>query len=792
MTTTIDRPTAEGDVSTDEPVEVFREDTGGEAPPVPPTTGDPDDGPVDVPIRPLLVAASSTLAASLMTGGMFGSWFARVFCVFAGLGGVGWAWLSLRAGKRRSIFANAFPLVLVVASLLTLAVGAKGGPSNIGTLVRQAAEAANALKPPVPFDAGWRPILLVVLGLMGFAAAWLAALQERPQLGFAIPIPLLALTAINQPKDGQLVSGLLGLLPLIAGLAVVFGGGSAATGAKLDRAFELKRAARSLAAVIPALLAIFLLNQTSFLFPAPAYDPNNKPQKPKPQALSATEDRVLFEVSGDLTGPWKLGVFDVYDGKSWLIQPPKPKEQLKVSGDASFGTVREGTIPVQLTVRDLGSNASVPGVVGPSTYSGPPGTTLSYDKRSGVLRVPAGRAPAGLTYTLTLPKYPGIGELRQSPVYTGGLDKDVLTVPPAPPAVDALLADAPSNPWDRLNTLLKAITDVEVAVGEGIPGDFTPDRVQQILVGNHEGSPYDLVAARALLARWAGVPSRIGFGFDGTNDEAGVKTVRPKNAAQWLEVYFDGIGWIPINNPPKRAKADLNNEDAKTDPTIEAGADVGVEVYIPVRQDTFQQLYEKLRALLVLCSPILVLLLGLYLGTPAAKRAYRRTKRRRWADARGPTEQIAVAYAELRDLTTDLGVGDPYATPLEFLDHLAEDEEHEELAWLVSRALYGDMAGTAGPDEATAAHELSESLQRRLRRGQPLQSRVIGVLSRSSLLEPYTDEVPSIRTLPRLEARRRLGLLLARRPRPVRALLARVRDARVERRRRQVRMAGRS
>ena len=43
-----------------------------------------------------------------------------------------------------------------------------------------------------------------------------------------------------------------------------------------------------------------------------------------------------------------------------------------------------------------------------------------------------------------------------------------------------------------------------------------------------------------MLARWAGIPARIGFGFDGVNDENGVLTVRPGNAAQWLEVYFEG------------------------------------------------------------------------------------------------------------------------------------------------------------------------------------------------------------------------------------------------------------
>ena len=38
-----------------------------------------------------------------------------------------------------------------------------------------------------------------------------------------------------------------------------------------------------------------------------------------------------------------------------------------------------------------------------------------------------------------------------------------------------------------------------------------PAKVDQLLVGNHEGTPFEIVAAEAMLARWAGVPSRIAF-----------------------------------------------------------------------------------------------------------------------------------------------------------------------------------------------------------------------------------------------------------------------------------------
>ena len=793
MTAVVDRPTADevgaGGVSgvADEP---FRVDADADPNAVlAQASEDIDEGPVAVAIRPLLVAASTTVGAALMTGGVFGSWFARLVGVTAGLAGVGYAYVSLRSPRRRALLGNLFPLLIVAVGVGSLAVGAKGGPANVVELLRMAIRSGRVLRPPVPFDAGWRPIVIVVLGLTGFAAAWLGASQDKPQLAFIVPVPVLGLTAISQPKDAQLLAGLFGFLPLIVALGVVFGGGSGGSGGiKLDRAFEAKRALRSLAALVPALAALILLNSTSVLFPTPSYDPSSKPQKPKAQSLNAVEDKVLFTVSAPITGPWKLGVLDVYDGKGWRLPPFAKKNQQQVKAAGTFAKERPGDVAVSFTVKDLGTNSSVPGVVGVTSYNGPAGTELAYDRRSGVLRVPAGRVPAGLTYAVSLPAYPSVAQLRAAGPVTTPLDKDLTAIPPAPRAVEDILATAPDNPFDRMDKLLKSLTTTFIAVGEGVPADITPARIQDLIAGKHEGSPYEYVAAQAMLARWAGVPSRIGFGFDGVNIEDGVSTIRPKNAAQWMEVYFEGIGWLPIITAPPKAKASLDNDDAKKfNKDIEAGTDVAVEVYIPVRRDTLRQLYEQIRSGLVTFSPLALALLAAYLGTPAAMRALRRRKRRRWAAAGGPTERIAVEYAELRDLTTDLGVGDPYATPLEFLSHLVEDDQHTELAWLVSRCLYGDIAGQAGPAEVETARDLVESLSRRLRRAQPLQSRVIAVLSRSSLLDPHTDEVPGIASLPRLELRRRVAALASRRPHPLKAVRDRVRASRIERRRARVR-----
>jgi hypothetical protein len=349
-----------------------------------------------------------------------------------------------------------------------------------------------------------------------------------------------------------------------------------------------------------------------------------------------------------------------------------------------------------------------------------------------------------------LPKYPTGAQLEAAPHADTRKFKEFLDIPKPPPAVADILAHTPDNPWLRLDALRSALNKVVIATGPGVPRDVTTARVQKMLVGNHEGSPFDIVAAEAMFARWAGVPSRIGFGFDGINDEDGKKTVRPKNAAQFLEVNFAGYGWVPIIGAPPKAKENLNTDkNAKFDPSIAPSGDVAVELKIPIEVDNYRALYQQIRALLLNVSPFVLLALLTYLGAPYVQKTRRLSKRRKWAEAEGPVAQIAVEYAEIRELASDLGVGDPYDTPLEFLNRVVEDDDHTELAWLTTRALYGDLNAAATSEHAAAARDLAESLRKRIMRAQPFQVRVFGILSRASLAEPYSDELPNVRLLRR-------------------------------------------
>lgn len=702
-----------------------------------------DPGPL---LRPLGITALTVAAAAMMVGGIFGSWPARAVAIVGGLLGVFWAWFCVRSPRRVALKQPLIVFVAFGAGVASL-VTTEDGPARAFSLMGDAIRSGRLLRPPVPFDPGWRPILMVLFALLGFAGGWVATAFRRPQLALVLPLPVLGLAAISQPAEGEFVAGFLGFVPVLLALGLLFGG-EGRSGPGLGSAFEFKRALKSLPLLAGGVALLVVVGQTNFLFPEPTFKPSQKPQKPRSIPIGEVKDHVLFEIDGDITGPWKFGQLDVYDGKNWRLLPFDPERGQKIPSSGVVDGGRPGDKTVTFTIRDVGTSSVLPGVVGATSLAAPDVRAV-YDPRTGLFRLPVGRVKPDTRYSMSLPTYPTADQFRLAPPLASKLDKDFTYVPKPGPAVRDLIAQAPANLWDRLDFARRSLTDVVVASGAGDPSKpVTPAKVDDLLVGSHEGTPFEIVAAEAMLARWMGVPSRIGLGFDGVNDEGGVKTVRPKNGANWLEVYFEGYGWVPLIGAPPKAKSTLDsNKNQKFDPTVQPSEDVGVQLFIPVEIDDLTQLYQRLRTLLFQASPFLAAALALYLALPSVRRAQRRRKRRRWAQNEGFGAEIAVEYAEFRDLAFDLNVGDKYATPLEYLGRVVDDDQHSELAWLVTRATYGDLINDLTDDDVEAARDMAASLRRRMFRAQPFQSRALAVMSRASLREPYTLEVPNVRIL---------------------------------------------
>jgi hypothetical protein len=85
-----------------------------------------------------------------------------------------------------------------------------------------------------------------------------------------------------------------------------------------------------------------------------------------------------------------------------------------------------------------------------------------------------------------------------------------------------------------------------------------PQPLVDFLLRTHAGYCQHFAGAAALLLRLAGVPARVVVGFaTGKETAPGRYTVRDLDAHQWIEVYFQGYGWVPFNPTPAASPASI-------------------------------------------------------------------------------------------------------------------------------------------------------------------------------------------------------------------------------------------
>ena len=697
--------------------------------------------------RIAVAVAFPTVAAAIMVGGIFKGISPRPVAAIAGILGVALGYGLARA-RRSAMLTNVAVVVGILLIGIAMMFPSLGSIGNLRNLVRDAATSGNVLRPPVDFIVGWKAIAGWLMGLMGFSATWIALALRKPALGVLLPLPLAGFAAISVPDSAQVVSGIAVLVLFAMALGILSSEQSTAESdddsAKPSVAFEVRKVIKSIP-VIAALVVALVLGQQNlgFLFPDPVYDPAQEPQRPKTQPLSEVEDRVLFEVRSTVSGPWRMGSLDVYDGRDWRL-PPFAQNQLdEVSSSGIVDDDLEGQLSATFTVAGLGG-AVLPGL--PNTTGViAAGPKLAYDSRNGNIRLVSGQVTTGLSYTVAAAGLPSVDDLKAivDPIPRGV--RQFTQIGDPPPAVADLLSrarDAYQSQFEQFDFARRYVLDNVTASGSGTPVSITSSRVQDILAGSMKASPFEIVATQAMLARWMGIPSRIGYGFDGGDQVDDVLQVRPRNGAAFVEVYFAGFKWLPVIGTPKKAEPTVGTDPSMTrqDSSILPSDDIAVQIFMPVLVPPGSVLAKQVALTVLIAIPILLFIFLIYIFWPAVRKARVRARRRNAALEAGTRARVALAYAEWRDWATDFGYSYPTETPLMFLDRFIEDDEHTELAWLTTRVLWGDLRGADEPVYATIAEELSRSLRRRLAAAQPGTVRAVSLVSRLSLRDPYAPD----------------------------------------------------
>ena len=693
------------------------------------------------PLRHTLAVLAPVIGAGALAGGIFSAAVVpRAVAILAGGGGCALAYGLRRTRSVTVVMVGFAGGLLVIGILGGVLVGGPGVVGNVPTLIRDALHEARLVRPPIDMTAGFGTLVALIMGGAGFCATWTAIVVRKPSIGLLLPLPVAAVVAISLPDDAKLASGLVLLVLFGIGLGILSGDRAGTGTNRLPLRFELIRTVRGLPLVAAVCIGLVFLGKTGFLFPTPVISPQLQAQKPNTVPIQDVPDRVLFTVLSTVTGPWVVGVLDVYDGSDWRL-PPFDEARLT---DVSSSGVVDGSLPAGVaatfTVRNL-SGAVLP--VLPNTVGvEATGPRLAYDSRSGNLRLVEGQIPDGFVYKVAAAATPMVADVAAD---NGSAPSDIQArftdIPPAPPAVTALLAQAPTtSKWAEFDYLRTYILKNVTATGAGTPVSVTPERVQEILgSATKEASPFEIVAIQAMLGRWMGLPSRIAYGFDGGQKNGDVLEVHPRNGASFPEVYFPRHGWLPVIGTPAHAK-----ESASSDPQyqqvqqgVTPSEDVAVPLYLPIETPGTSALYEQVRNIAIAVGVVLLALALAYLLVPVVRKAVVRARRRAAARRAGPRARVVEAYAEWRDTLADFGYEHPSDTPIMLLQRFAPDAEHAQLAWLVTRALWGDLHDDVTDVVAADAEELAGTLRRRLAQAHQLTVRLVAGLSRRSLRTGY-------------------------------------------------------
>jgi hypothetical protein len=704
----------------------------------------PDDDPAGPAISVAITCAAvalATAAAAVVLAGVFTGFAPRLFGVAAACIGPAVVLLSYRSSRPAVLQYLTAPIAVGLGAAVALGAGGTGSAS-LPTLVGDAVRGGGLGQPPIEFAPGWRFLLVVLVVLLGAGGASLGVGLARPRLGVAAAVPVVVGAALVQPPGSAVVTSSVALVLLVAALAVAAGATrqADATGATSFEVLRLARGAVGLV-VLGGLLAV--LGSTGVLLPKSQSDQVVPPRPPKPAPAAA--DRLLFTVHtstpGD-TGPWTTGVLDSYVNDTWLL-PSYDRKRLKPVTSARLPDAPpSGARQVRFDVGEL-AGRNVPSVDGASVvHSG--ALPLDYDPVTGQLLSRGQQAPPGTSYTIDAAPLPTAGQLAKAAAPPTSMS-GYLSAPPVPPEVARVLAgDTQDNAYGRLQAARTYLFSHVVAAGKGAPVAVPAWRVAEMFAGGH-ATPYEITAAEALLARWVGVPARIGFGYDGgiASKDGRTYAVHPANGATWLQTWWSGAGWVSIIGHPAQAVTPTSLDKHQHVSGLKGNGQLALVVHVPVELPSLRALYDDVRFYVLVTLPWVVLAVLLFVFHPVVWKLLRSRRRRRWASRRGLPARLLVVYADLRDKLRDLDAAGANDTPLEFCQRIAADDEHWELAWLVTRGLWGDLARDLRAEDVEAAAEMARSIRRRVLRAQRLTARVSAVASRGSLRDPWTTDLPN-------------------------------------------------
>ena len=272
--------------------------------------------------------------------------------------------------------------------------------------------------------------------------------------------------------------------------------------------------------------------------------------------------------------------------------------------------------------------------------------------------------------------------------------------------------------------------------------------LENFLLRDRRGYCEQFATAMAMMARVAGIPSRVSVGFLPGDKDGDTWRVSIQDMHAWPELYFADYGWVRFEPTPASvtgtappwtlASADDPSGAASSEPSVAPSASSAAPSAAPSDTPTdpttsttgATATFPWARTLAGTGIGLLVLAV---LAAPATVRIRRRTAR--LAGDQLGDEQVEAAWAEIRDTVLDYGgswpSGSPHVIGTEIGHRLERDESAAmgQVATLVERSRYARELGDAG---TAALPQLTSEIRRGLAAPLTRRQRVLGtVLPRS-------------------------------------------------------------
>ncbi|MDO9354990.1 MAG: transglutaminaseTgpA domain-containing protein [Solirubrobacteraceae bacterium] len=280
-----------------------------------------------------------------------------------------------------------------------------------------------------------------------------------------------------------------------------------------------------------------------------------------------------FEITSPKGSLWRMETLGYFDGRAWFPDPT-------LQDDLPQPAAVETTSTVKITgLRD--DRVAAPGRV-LSARDGTQAARLDNGYRAVFGDAPSG----GSTYQVTSEEVRApLDELSGVQIPKGAaFDRYRELAGARPPSGTPLTSYAdqvsPNTPWGKVYRLAASMSDGVTSQLELVErvqryldsGEFrysltdVPEPGSEPLIDflttSKVGYCQHFAGAAALLLRLAGVPVRVVAGF-ATGKEVGGNTyeVRGTDAHAWIEVYFQGFGWVPFDPT-------VSDTAARVDPSV--------------------------------------------------------------------------------------------------------------------------------------------------------------------------------------------------------------------------------